>query len=74
MHIVQIQRFAFDTVISASLTVGTLGSNAVIEFIVIYSSCYTMLVSIATTCILQLHLHRGVVASFHGCEFLPKID
>ena len=39
LQIVQTQRFAFGTVITHSLTVRTLGSNAVIECIVIYSSC-----------------------------------
>ena len=39
VHIVQAQRFAFNAVISPSLTVRTLGSNAVTVCIVIHSSC-----------------------------------
>ena len=39
VHIVQRQRFTFDMVITHSPPVRTLGSNAIIEFIVIYSSC-----------------------------------
>ena len=46
MHIIQTQGFAFDMVITPSLTVQTSGSNVAIEFIVIYSSCYTMLVEV----------------------------
>ena len=46
VHIVQTQRFAFNSVITSLLTVQTLGSKIIIKCIVIYSSCETMLVSV----------------------------
>ena len=33
-----------------------------------------MLNEATATCILQLHLLRIVVASFHGCDLLLKVD
>ena len=39
LHIVQTQRFAFHAVVTPYLTMQTLGSNVVLECIVIYSSC-----------------------------------
>ena len=71
VHIVQTQRFAFDAVIPPSLNVWTLDSNAVIECILIYSSCYTILVLVMKllqlaywSCIyLRLLLHPFMVVT-----------
>ena len=46
VHIVQTKIFALERVITPSLTAQTLVSNTIIECIVIYSSCLTMLVSV----------------------------